>query len=83
MIVNYLHKFGEAYTSHNLVLEAMKLEHFPRDCYRFMEHFGPLNPLPLKSISVCHNKVCIFVLSVSLYVCSVCLFFLVLFCLAH
>jgi leucine-rich repeat protein SHOC2 len=57
MIVNYLHKFGDAFHSRKLVLEAMKLEAFPRDCFRFMEHFGPLNPLPLLTISVRHNKV--------------------------
>jgi Leucine-rich repeat (LRR) protein len=57
MVVNYLKKFGEAYETQSLVLEAMRLEAFPRDCYRFMEHFGPLNPVPLRSISVCHNKV--------------------------
>jgi len=55
IIVNYLHKFGEAYRSQRLVLEALRLENFPRDCYRFAEHFGPLNPLPLLAVSGEHH----------------------------
>ncbi len=38
-------------------LRGTKLEAFPRDCFRFMEHFEPLNPLLLLTISVRHNKV--------------------------
>ena len=52
MIVHYLHKFGEAYRSGALVLEAMKLRAFPGDCSAFMRPFGPLNPAPLRHIHI-------------------------------
>lgn len=57
MIVNYLHKFGDAFETQHLKLEAMKLETFPTDTFKFVSAFKPLEVRPLTSLSLAHNKI--------------------------